>query len=841
MKGCKSRYAAAVSLTVIGAMLTGCGGGGGNVASTPAPPTSTPTPTPTPPVTGANTDLLGPLASETFANDASFGAISVSSNGSATPQGAGALALRIVYDSTTSTYQIANGTQTQNFRASAIDPMQSSDVITTYQVVSGTTTDLLTITNAGTGPGKTRYVGAGFWQHTTQTTGSVNGRVDAFTYGVQTPASAVPRTGAASFDMQLLGVHTAFNTVKAMYGAGRADIDFATGGMYGQLSYDEIDATSGFPSSGGILSMSAVLDAGSSHFAGILGSSSTSLQNGEMHGSFYGPGGEELGATFSINSASDVMAGAIWGARGTYPLNQSVSLTMPENASFFAPLSASIKRNADRSGATTDLPIKALYLSDRGTKHIVYRSPERIQDYITTGTTSYGNLSNSRYLVAGLAWDGRTGFGTADAYVYGRNTDAAVIPRTGSAYYDVSIGGTAIPAGTAMQSFRGTGSLRAIFDTGSLSTIGTYETRGFIGSAADNGTVTGSGNWSGNASLSGSGFDGSIAFNGSLVYSGTLKGSFFGPSLENVGAVAQASSGSGGQLVATLYGTPGTDISGSQAGLTALTEPTTLQAALTAFNNTPDASPSISTSIEDRIEVRYDPTANNYVVRSTLTVGQGQAGPTNATILAADRSVAESNATLDVYHGAGYDARLYRTGSGNPEIALTYTSFAQITQTTTVLGDTVTSTRYVPFGGLTPLFQMPRTGTATYSGVVYGEGKDTQFANSALLSGSSQLTANFATGATSLSMDLVSTDSVSGASRALGSFAYSGAPSCCGPSNRISLVSDHRDGVSGNVIGQFNGPNAAEFGAAFILNIPGNTGNSSDSSAFAGVTVGKRD
>jgi hypothetical protein len=443
-------------------------------------------------------------------------------------------------------------------------------------------------------------------------------------------------------------------------------------------------------------------------------------------------------------------------------------------------------------------------------------------------------------MVAGLQWDGRSGFITADAYLYGQNSPVAAIPHTGSATYDVSIGGIAMPAGTSMQSFNGIGSLRADFASGSLKTIGLYQTHAFVNSypaslANGFGEVAGSGNWSGNARLSGNSFDGSISFDGALASSGTMKGGFFGPALENVGAVIKADLGGGGKLVATVYGAPGADISAAQNGLAALTEPTTLQGMVSSYDVTPSVSPPTSSSLGDTIEVRYDPTTNNYVVRSTLP---GSTRP-EVSILNADRSAAESNGKFNVYHGTTYDARVYRTGSTNPEIALTYTSFAQINQTTIVDGRSVTSSRFVTFGGLTPQFQMPKTGIATYSGIVYGEGNDSQFANKALLSGTSRLTTDFGSGATSLSMNILSTDSVSGASRALGTFAYS-APDHGLGTNRFSLNAAYNAGFSGTVIGQFNGLDASEFGATFALRIPAN-GQSVYDSIFAGLAVGKRD
>ena len=179
----------------------------------------------------------------------------------------------------------------------------------------------------------------------------------------------------------------------------------------------------------------------------------------------------------------------------------------------------------------------------------------------------------------------------------------------------------------------------------------------------------------------------------------------------------------------------------------------------------------------------------------------------------------------------------------NPEIALTYTSFAEISSTETIRGYKTDVTRYVAFGGRTPEFQMPTTGTATYSGVVYGRGSYGRVSADATLSGTSNLSTDFATGATSLALNLTATDRASGTPYALGTVTYAnsvGPGGLTGYRNEFSLTAIGVGLYFSNARLQFNGPNAAEFAASFALNKSGNTGYYGDDWMFTGVAVGKK-
>ena len=151
----------------------------------------------------------------------------------------------------------------------------------------------------------------------------------------------------------------------------------------------------------------------------------------------------------------------------------------------------------------------------------------------------------------------------------------------------------------------------------------------------------------------------------------------------------------------------------------------------------------------------------------------------------------------------------------------------------------------MPFGGLTPSFQIPKSGTASYSGVVYGYGRNGDTQNEASLTGTSLFTADFGTGTGSARLSLTATDVTTNAASSLGDFLYSGslAGVCpgCGVGNTFSLRGTGMNVGSNSVLnGMFFGRNAAEWAGAFTLMLNSPTGQAARDSTYAGVTVGKK-
>nr|WP_246465531.1 transferrin-binding protein-like solute binding protein [Novosphingobium jiangmenense] len=793
------------------------------------------------------------MVSESFKNVASVGTISVPTSGAAVSTSASALTLTVSYNATSQSWTVSDGTRSRTFGPGDIDATQSNSAITTYKVVSGNTTEFLSLTTTGTAAGQTRYVGAGIWQRQVNGTGTIDGRISAFAYGVQTPNASLPRTGAASFDVKLLGARTFSTNIYALGGTGKLSVDFLSGGIAGKGFYDETDVQTNVTARGYNWSAFALLSKSANSFLGqlTLGSAGT----GELHGTFFGPNAEEVGAAFSQNPNSDVAAtGVIYGARGTTPVNTSTSLDTPATDQFYQPLSASAKGTLDGAGNLSSVAagsgLSSVHQGENGSPLVFYGTDGRIMWQPTRASNvslSYEFYTSGDYLRAGILTDRRSSVGQIDAFVYGFPTTNAATPRTGSAAFNVFLNGGIMANGAKIQGVNGNGSINVNFQSGAISTLGAYTVGNAIpGTGAGlPGTQSDSGNWSGSGTLSASAnaFTGNIAFDGSTDYSGTLTGKLFGPAAEQVGAVVQASSAAGAVMAATLAGGRGSDSTASQSGLAGLTTTTVLNGSDAQYYFTPSLSPAEQALLDSNIEVTYNPTDKSYVLTSKTTgVNFGGAAQLSQTLAAADLKTAESSSTFDVYRGADYTARVFKFGSGNPSIALTYASFAEVVRTDTVDGRQVTTHYYVPFGGLTPSFQIPRTGSATYSGVVYGYGRNGATQREASLSGTSTFTADFAAGTGSAVLALTATDVSNNAASSLGSFTYSGslAGNCpgCGVGNTFSLRGSGTDVLSTSFLnGMFFGANAAEWGGSFLLQLSPLGGQQS---IYTGVTVGKK-
>jgi hypothetical protein len=174
-------------------------------------------------------------------------------------------------------------------------------------------------------------------------------------------------------------------------------------------------------------------------------------------------------------------------------------------------------------------------------------------------------------------------------------------------------------------------------------------------------------------------------------------------------------------------------------------------------------------------------------------------------------------------------ADLLEIARPNAEIELTYTSFGVVTE----LYSTPTIT-FFAVGSRTPQAQMPRTGTATFSGIADGywiDGSTTR----RLYGSKATLSADFAAGQVTSRLELRGHGDAFGAfssapTSPLGDFVGSGPISGAAFSGSYGTSG----GYGGTFVGAFNGPAADEFGLAFQLQ--GALGQK----AF-GVAVGKRD
>jgi hypothetical protein len=825
-------------------MLAGCGGGSdGGVNSTPAPPVA------------ANSNLIGPLKSESFVNDAAQDQTTTAgvSNGLT----ASAATATFAYQASNQTYTMTVGSHTQSFGPANVVSAQTNTQETVYQVKSGTTTDTLTLTNPGTSGQLTyEYVGAALWQGFT-TGNPYTSNLYAVTYGEPTPASSVPKSGLGQYGIDVLGTYATSASLVNITGSGTLAVNFANDQVQlgGQTILGNFSGT-GTLTSSGTFSGNFYLD---------------SAGSGGMAGRFYGPAAQEVGATFHVGGGVAVAAGAIVGRSET-----------PATSTDFTSYSGDQNFTADRarqygSGSGTN-GLGTLQVGLNGVSYLAPVATLTAPDYTTTttlGTTALDLAAPSLNMTNVLADNAANSSGayllnptaTAtspsqsmtqyvraavydttsannqffDYFTYGYTAPTTAFPTTGSTGYQFSLDGTLANTSTAAKAteIAGNGEIVINFANGAVTTTGTVSTIGSTGPSTL-GALSGSGTMSSSSSA----FTSSLSVNAATAYNGNLQGNLYGPTANEIGAVFSANGSDGSNLAGVLTGALDPNYVDPNRTLLTLGKATQFVTNESGFANAIYYATIQPTTLIDSgiTQIAYDPTSKTYTVSNNI-YGMGGTGtenimvtPISATFDPTRLDSANSNATFTAYAFPTYTARFFNPGANNPVIQLSYVSFADITATLVGNYD-FSSTGYpaehfLVFG--IPAIQVPTTGSATYSGVVYGAGNDPALSSANItLGGTGQVNANFAAGTVSTTLTINATPVGSGVAQSLGSFTYAGAISGGNFTGSLAIANT----TNGTLFGSFYGPNAAEVGAAFNLSVPGNATGQGN---FAGVIVGKK-
>lgn len=285
------------------AAVSACGGGdtsGGGVVITPPP---APPPPPPPPPTNANADLITLASSESFTNNAVTGSASYPKPPAPGTTSASGVALTVIYDAPSRTYTIADPSRSQSFAAATRDAATSTAQQDVFKIVNGDVTDTLALTKAATSGRLTyQYVGSGFWQRTTDNAAATSAFIDAFTYGVETTDIAMRRTGAARFNVDLLGVTALADQPARLEGTGTLEADFETFQITTNIATTEFPTTGG-SNPGPVFQGTATIGAAVNSFNGRFNMGP--FQNGTWAGRFYGPDTKEVGATFFARDAGN--------------------------------------------------------------------------------------------------------------------------------------------------------------------------------------------------------------------------------------------------------------------------------------------------------------------------------------------------------------------------------------------------------------------------------------------------------------------------------------------------------------------------------------------------------
>ncbi|KRA83142.1 transferrin-binding protein-like solute binding protein [Altererythrobacter sp. Root672] len=407
--------------------------------------------------------------------------------------------------------------------------------------------------------------------------------------------------------------------------------------------------------------------------------------------------------------------------------------------------------------------------------------------------------------------------------VFGVPSDAANVPKAGSATFGLSLLGSRSSNVTdSPLTMSGAGSALVDFASGQLN---------FTGVTHDyNQDRQGASNWgselTGNAALTA----GKNVFTGTFtsktgtseIYEGGITGSFYGPEAEEIGG--------------TFYGTSGPlYYSLAFAGLEQphIASRDTL-ASLTGTNRLDSVQRVIPLPDSDPYFAEY-PFGEHVIYDAqtkTYEISRVSAGAFGA----ANRTPAKDQADIVSYGAAvaWVDGKIsYDIGRFDGEtdgMELTYASFFRVVKTLTDLDDKVLEKEvtYLAFGNATPADQLPRTGTASYEGRLFGDVNDGTNLLSPLR-GTAALNVNFGTQALAASLSPRATN-LNGGVENFGTFNFAGSLD----SFRGYFEALRIGGGDGNLAGRFFGDRAQEFGATFGINL------ADRGLMLEGVAVGKQ-
>lgn len=425
-------------------------------------------------------------------------------------------AMTIVYDAASKTYTI----QTAGLSA----PFTQADIQSTpfpgetvYSNQNGRLT-LVTSPYYGTGL-ENRYVGMGYWQRNVRSAGTQQTTFTTFAYGLDTPASAVPRTGAAHWLTDVFGMLTIpTKELRTVQGSADFEVDFAAGAfrLHGFLNEENVVSAGG--TGGSLTIQSGGLIGSDASFGGLLSyQSSNGILHGTLAGGFYGPNADEVGASFSAEGSGSWLTGAMTGQRTSLASTsdgiRNISLTTPLATELLranpgVELSVDGVANSSFNGAQVTLTpagpgtVAFNYQSDLDAKDIVagsanfvtYRptvngTPATIALYKTGGQNTELALTYTSF----VSWTWARGLGGApgssgqalDANygIFGIQTPRDLMTmRTGSATYQGVLYGKAAGFGGLLYDLTGTSRFDVDFTASSYS-----------GSLNVNGTALGGG------------------------------------------------------------------------------------------------------------------------------------------------------------------------------------------------------------------------------------------------------------------------------------------------------------------------------------------------------------
>ncbi len=407
------------------------------------------------------------------------------------------------------------------------------------------------------------------------------------------------------------------------------------------------------------------------------------------------------------------------------------------------------------------------------------------------------------------------------AFAFGVETSQADFPRTGNAGYYTDIRGSIAFADDVTQyGIFGRGSLVADFASGALTFQGGLQLRrpnySFVGSPyIYNLSLDGSGTISSSANS----FSGDLTISGEADLTGGFGGRFYGPNAAEVGGSFHAT-GADAAAVGSFLGKIDSRIPGKPT-LDALTNPTDISGSLRVIAYS-EGEPGTARVVEDKQvatypAITYSPSTQTYTLNAVSGFfdfyGDGAlaVGP-------AQLAEAQDRPGFVVYD-ASSDTQVAIFDGTVAGVNLSYASFAEVTSTRSTPVDGVGGyVVLIPFGLRTLPGQMPVTGSASYSGEIFGiansTGHNTDFVRrlAYTLGGTSSFNVDFSTFTVVGSLNPIGTSIVDGSIRDFGTYTVNGS---------IGTLQYVVEGDSTSFFdGLFYGPNAEEFGGIFSVITP---------------------
>lgn len=497
-------------------------------------------------------------------------------------------------------------------------------------------------------------------------------------------------------------------------------------------------------------------------------------------------------------------------------------------------------------------------------------------DYLRGGTWTYFRYSDA------TPQSGITAL-SQEAGVFGVPTLASDVPTTGTASYTTAVDGnlvvrnegspTALNRVFTLAEGGTTATLQANFATGAITT--NIDLRGVELIRPLNGTKavpTGSPvsfaplNGTGTLSSSKPSFSGTFA----NTTKGAFSGAFFGPQAVEFGYnfYAEKPEYTAFGLVGGIKTVAGQE--GFSAALTSLTRDVRGFATFSNSRNYLKDSAGNFVSYEDdddapddgRLILSYNAQNDSYTLRqapsSAIAANIAALGSFGSGQLSGTQPDAHFNTYSKSVAGGTLQLQLYKVGSQNGEIALTYTSIGHLTFSRPVTGSSNQQVFEDWFTYALPLsggggVQVPTSGTGTYNGVIYGTAVPTEPNGVALagklydVKGTSRFVFDFATLRFNGTLDPILVSRSGAANEALAQFtfqngglrtqAWFGDHANSFESDLFSSIPTSPGAATGWLRGALYGPNATEFGAIFNLN----TNASFGKVHIGGVTVGKKE